>query len=86
MLESLLDGLLEQIKHYSSSPDVDQKHQLARSMARKVAAVPEGSLEQQEMEAVVDRLFGCENPNYTPGGEKTYIVLESINMENLFKL
>ena len=83
--KSLLDGLLEQIKHFSSNPDVDHKHQLARSMARKVAAVPEGSLEQQEMEAVVDRLFGCENPNYTPGGEKTYIVLESINMENLFK-
>jgi DNA mismatch repair protein MutL len=83
--KSLLDGLLEQIKHFSSSPDVDHKHQLARSMARKVAVVPEGSLEQQEMEAVVDKLFGCENPNYTPGGEKTYIVLESITIENLFK-
>jgi DNA mismatch repair protein MutL len=54
-------------------------------MARKVAVVPEGSLEQQEMEAVVDKLFGCENPNYTPGGEKTYIVLESVTIENLFK-
>ena len=82
---SLLDGLLEQIKHFSSNPDIDYKHQLAHSMARKVATVPEGNLEQQEMEAVVDRLFGCENPNYTPGGEKTYIVLESITMENLFK-
>ncbi len=83
--KSLFDGLLEQIKHFSANPNVDHKQQLARSMARKVATIPEANLEQQEMETVVDRLFGCENPNYTPSGEKTYIVLESLNMENLFK-
>ena len=83
--KSLFEGLLEQVKHFSANPDLDHKQQLARSMAKKVAADPDNNLEPQEMELVIDRLFGCENPNYTPGGERTYVVLESLNIENLFK-
>ena len=83
--KSLFEGLLEQIKNFSSRPDIDHRQQLARSMARKVAVVPDASLGQEEMNSLIDRLFGCENPNYTPGGDKTFTVLESVNIENLFK-
>jgi len=83
--KSLFEGLLEQIKNFSSNPDLDHKQQLARSMAKKMAVVPDSNLEREEMDSLIDRLFGCENPNYTPGGEKTFIVLESVSIENLFK-
>jgi DNA mismatch repair protein MutL len=41
---SLFEGLIEQIKHFSSDPNTDHKQQLARSMARKVAVIPDHNL------------------------------------------
>ncbi len=82
---SLFEGLLEQLKHHSSSPDTDHRQQLARSMARKVATIPDHALDKEEMESLIDRLFGCNNPNYTPFGERTYVVMASSEIENLFK-
>lgn len=82
---SLFEGLLEQIKNYSSRPDADHRQRLAHSMAKKAAVIPDHNLEPDEMKSLIDRLFGCKNPNYTPGGEKTHIILESTNIQNLFK-
>lgn len=82
---SLFEGLIEQIKHFSNDPNTDNKQRLARSMARKVAVIPDHNLTLEEMELLIDRLFGCENPNYAPGGEKTHVLLELTNIEKLFK-
>lgn len=83
--KSLFDSLLEQIKHFSSDPDSDHQQQLARSMAKKVSSIPDRNLEGEEMESLIDRLFGCAHPNYAPGGEKTHVVLEPDDIKNLFK-
>ncbi len=80
----LFEGLLEQIKHFSSAPDSDHQEQLARSMAKKVASAPDRTLESEEMEALIDRLFGCAHPNYAPGGGRTHVVQESDDIDNLF--
>ncbi len=82
---SLFEGLLEQIKNFSSDPDSDHQEQLARSMAKKVASAPNKTLEQEEMEAIIDRLFGCAHPNYAPDGGKTHLILEPDDIDNLFK-
>jgi len=82
---SLFEGLIEQIKHFSSDPNTDHQQQLARSMAKKVAVIPDHNLTVEEMESLIDRLFGCQNPNYAPGGEKTHVVLELSSIEKLFK-
>ena len=82
---ALFEGLLEQIKNFSSDPDVGHREQLAKSMAKKVATTPDRTLESEEMEALIDRLFGCTHPNYAPGGQKTHIVLDFDDINNLFK-
>jgi DNA mismatch repair protein MutL len=81
---SLFEGLLEQIKHFSFDPDGNRQEQLARSMAKKVASTPDRTLGSEEMEALIDRLFGCAHPNYAPGGGKTHIVVESEDIDKLF--
>ena len=83
-VKSLFEGLLEQIKHFSSDPDGNRQEQLARSMAKKVASTPDRTLGSEEMEALIDRLFGCAHPNYAPGGGKTHIVMEPEDIDKLF--
>ena len=82
--KSLFEGLLEEIKNFSSNPDADYKHHLAQTMAKKVASTPDHQLEPEEVETLIDRLFGCNNPNYTPGGKRTHVVLQGDEIENLF--
>jgi DNA mismatch repair protein MutL len=84
-VKSLFEGLLEQIKNFSSNPETSYQQQLARSMAKKVASVPDQNLQPEVMETLIDRLFGCSNPNYAPGGELTHVILDSNAIEKLFK-
>jgi DNA mismatch repair protein MutL len=84
-VQSLFEGLLEQIKNYSKDLGVNQKEQLAKIMAGKIASIPDHNLDPEEMESLIDRLFGCQNPNYAPGGQKTHVLLEFNEIENLFK-
>jgi len=59
-------------------------HSLALSLARN-AAIPAGQvLDDDEMESVVDNLFGCSNVNYTPDGKRIFGILRQQEIEHLF--
>jgi len=83
--KALFEGLVEQIKHFSDDLSASRQEQLARSMAKRVALIPERNLESAEMASLIDQLFGCENPNYTPDGRKTFMVMEGHHIDQLFK-
>ncbi|RNI29511.1 DNA mismatch repair endonuclease MutL [Rufibacter immobilis] len=80
----LIEGLLEQYKNNQSALKVDRQENLARAMAKRVASRLTGRLSDQEMNALVDRLFGCQVPNYTPGGQKTLVILKTEQLQDLF--
>ena len=60
-------------------------HGLALTMARSAALVVGEVLSLVEMGDIVDKLFMCEMPNYTPDGKKTYISLEDNDVEKMFR-
>lgn len=80
----LVEGLLEQYKNNLSSLKVDRQENLARAMARRVASRLTGRLSDHEMNALVDRLFACQVPNYTPYGQKTLVILQTSQLQDLF--
>ncbi|RNI31684.1 DNA mismatch repair endonuclease MutL [Rufibacter latericius] len=82
--KELIEGLLEQYKNNLSSLKVDRQENLARAMAKRVASRLTGRLSDQEMNALVDRLFGCQVPNYTPSGQKTLVILQTEQLQDLF--
>ncbi|ALJ01149.1 DNA mismatch repair endonuclease MutL [Rufibacter tibetensis] len=82
--KELIEGLLEQYKNNLSTMKVDRQENLARSMAKRVASRLTGRLSDQEMNALVDRLFGCQVPNYTPSGQKTLVILQTEQLQDLF--
>ena len=86
-VQTLLDGVLDQVRAGRAGADVRlaAREQVARALARRAAARYTQRLSDAEMTALVDRLFACQTPNYTPGGQPTLAVLAQGQIEALFR-
>ena len=62
----------------------DVRHYIALSLARSAAIVQGQVLSNEEMEALVDDLFVCRNPNQTPDGKVVVAILEQDDLDQLF--
>ena len=62
----------------------DVRHYIALSLARSAAIVQGQVLSNEEMEALVDDLFVCRNPNQTPDGKVVVAILEQDDLDHLF--
>ena len=74
-LKQLLEGLIEQFKWNQATFSLTTQENLARSLAKRACIQPGRKLEQEEINMLVDQLFACTHPNYTPAGRKTFVVM-----------
>lgn len=82
--KQLFEGLIDQFKMNNSELSLSVQDNLARAMAKRTAAIEKQIMTPLECKSLVDGLFACANPNYTPGGSKTYFVLDLKQIENFF--
>ncbi|BDD03116.1 DNA mismatch repair endonuclease MutL [Aureibacter tunicatorum] len=81
----LFEGLIEQFKLNQSSLSISKQDNMARSMAKRAAVKAQQKMTEAEMKAIIDQLFACANPNYTPKGEPTYYILDMEHLKSFFK-
>ncbi len=82
-LKSLIEQMIENYKAYMADPAAEMSEKIARSIAR-ASAIPYGKvLEMEEMRELVDKLFGCTNPNYSPSGRQ---IINIIKTEDITKI
>lgn len=80
---SLIRDMVEAAKESGVSAIDEINKSLALSMAR-AAAIPVGQvLGNDEMEGLVNNLFGCSNVNYTPDGKNVLCILQQREIEQL---
>jgi DNA mismatch repair protein MutL len=79
--KEVFEGLIEQYKFNAEKLDLPKNESLARALAKRTAGTKCKGLKEEEMDHLMDRLFGCEQPNYTPDGNPTYVLvsLDQIN-------
>lgn len=82
--KELFEGLIEQYKNFKNELSLDNRENLARSLARKSALKKGQKLNSQEMETIVGQLFACQNPNYGLSGNKTFIKLDLSSIHAFF--
>ena len=82
--KELFEGLLEQYKNFKSELSLDKKENLARSLAKRSSLKKGQKLDPQEMETLVGQLFACQNPNYSPSGNKTFVKLDLPSIHAFF--
>lgn len=80
----LFEGLIEQFKWNTNQLSISKKENLARSLAKRAATKMVKQLQPEEMKAIIDQLFACDNPNYTPDGMSTFVVLNIDQIEGFF--
>ncbi|WP_114751378.1 DNA mismatch repair endonuclease MutL [Pleomorphovibrio marinus] len=82
--KALFEGLLDQFKHFKSELSLDKRENLARSLAKRSSIKKGVKLSQGEMESLVGQLFACQNPNYSPTGNKTFVQLDINKIDSFF--
>lgn len=81
----LLEALLEQYKLNSDELKIDRREHLARVLSRNMAIKPGKHLGAMEMGQLVDELFGCEIPYYTPAGKPVVVTYTLEELEKRFE-
>ncbi|MTI30770.1 DNA mismatch repair endonuclease MutL [Xanthovirga aplysinae] len=82
--KELFEGLLEQYKQNCDVFSLSKKENIARAMARRSAIRPGYSLTNEEIQSLINQLFACSNPNYTPNGQPTFSILDLAKLAGLF--
>jgi DNA mismatch repair protein MutL len=84
-LKEIIESMLEAFKTTENSPDAELKDNIAIAFAR-ATSIPYGKvLEQEEMRNLVDHLFACSSPNYSPSGKKIMNIISGEEIEKLLK-
>lgn len=81
----VIEGILGEYHQLGAIRDMAPEHRMAVALAEQTA-IPRGkSLNQQEMEHIIDRLFSCESPYIDPKGKPTIQVISLDEIEKRFK-
>ncbi len=84
-LKDIIEEMLETYKSYEGNLELEAKEKISRSVAC-ASAIPYGKvLEQQEMRNLVDHLFACNNPNYSPNGKQVISIISIDEIEKILK-
>jgi len=81
----MLEALLEEYKSKQKNAETDSKEKIAESLAKASSINYGKNLTTEEMREIIDNLFACDTPNYTPGGKPAVTILDIDEVEKLFK-
>ncbi|HEY4788615.1 MAG TPA: DNA mismatch repair endonuclease MutL [Bacteroidales bacterium] len=80
----LLRGIIEACMNDTSDIEKERKEQIAREMAQ-AASIPYGKqLSPEEMKDLVDNLFACSMPNFSPSGKNVISIWNLDEIEKRF--
>jgi len=83
-VKSVFEGLIDQFKHNKNVLSVSKNENIARSLAKRSAIRAGHKLNGEEMNALIDKLFACQNPNYAPSGNSTFIIFDLNKIASFF--
>ncbi|MEP0545301.1 MAG: DNA mismatch repair endonuclease MutL [Rhodothermales bacterium] len=80
----ILEEVLEQYKAYRDGLQLQDRDNLAKSLARRSAIKPGKALSDDEARSLIDQLFTCEMPYACPHGRPTMIKISMEELERRF--
>jgi DNA mismatch repair protein MutL len=82
--EIIIEKLLEEYKNSPVDARAKAKEQVAISLAKASALEYGTDLEQEEIDHLIDNLFACATPNYSPEGKKVLTIQPLDDIEKMF--
>jgi DNA mismatch repair protein MutL len=82
--KDLFEGLVDQFKHNQSELSLPLQENLTRALAKRASIKSGQKLEREEMQELLNSLFLCKTPNYSPEGKPTFYIFELGKLESYF--
>ncbi len=83
-VKPVFEGLIEQFKQNKNNLSISKTENIARSLARRSAIKTGAVLSEEEMNSIIDKLFACKQPNYTPSGSATFVIFDLDKIAGFF--
>ncbi|MDD4144337.1 MAG: DNA mismatch repair protein MutL, partial [Prolixibacteraceae bacterium] len=80
----IVERLLEEYKNSPVDAQTKVREQVANSLAKASALDYGTELKKEEADQLIDKLFACETPNYSPEGRKILTIIPLEEIEKLF--
>jgi DNA mismatch repair protein MutL len=84
-VRSVFEQLISDVEHQVPEQNFSVLDLMAKSMASSIAIKKGQTLDPVEQIHLVDALFACKEPDFSPAGLKTFIIIESNDLEKKFK-
>jgi len=82
--KELFEGLLEQFKKNQSELQLPIQDSLALALAKRSSVKSGQKLAPEEIKSIVEGLFSCSKPNFSPDGRPTFFTFETSKIESYF--
>ncbi len=83
--QEMIEGILETYKLNTFDVKLDPFENMCRSMAKSAGIKYGKSLENEEITLMLEHLFNCENPMYSPSGKPVIMEMSKLDLEAFFK-
>jgi len=83
--ELIVERLLEEYKNSPIDARKKAKEQIATSLAKASSLDYGTDLKQEEIDQLIDQLFACATPNFTPDGRKVLTIIPTVDIEKRFQ-
>lgn len=85
-IQMLFEELIEQFKCYKTALALPKKEKWARTMAKRMQANKSKKLLPAAVGNLIEKLFACKNPNYTPDGKRIWKILTLEKLSTLLEI
>jgi DNA mismatch repair protein MutL len=85
-VNQILEELAGNIENEVPDTSFSQIDTIAKSLAKSLSIKAGTLLNSKEQESLVNKLFSCKEPNYSPSGKKTFITISIEDLEQQFNI
>ena len=83
--QEMVEGILETYKLNTFDVKIDPFENMCKSMAKSAGIKYGKQLDDQEMILMLEHLFNCENPMYSPNGKPVIMEMSKLELDAFFK-
>ena len=81
--KNVLDEVVDHLKHESPDAVSKRTEQLLTHLARRLSRNKHAIIQPEGQQALIDELFACSQPEYTPDGKKVFVMIKKEDLENM---
>jgi DNA mismatch repair protein MutL len=81
--KNVLDEVIEQLKHEATDAVSKRSDMLLDNMARRLSRNIDAIQHIDGQQALIDELFACTQPEYTPSGKKVFTLIKQVDLEGM---